>query len=340
MNPKLLFEQLLTRQDLSATQMQEVIHACMTGEFSDVQIATFLALMRMKGETVNELTAAAKVMRKLAHKIDLGNNAIDIVGTGGDGRNTFNISTACSFVVAAAGITVAKHGNRSVSSRSGSADLLEQAGFVLNLSDSQIQTCINQCDLAFLFAPHYHPAMQHARAARQQLGIRTLFNLLGPLINPAQVKRQVVGVFSTNWLKTIATVLSNLGSERVLVVSSQDGLDEISITAPTEVIEYQEGNFKQWFIFPEDYGLKHPSLDQIIVDSPQQSLELIQSVFSGNPGPARDIILLNSAAAIYCAKDGISFNSAIEEARIAIDSGNANNCFNKLRLLTQNLSKE
>lgn len=340
MKPKLLFEQLLTRQDLSATQMQEVIHACMTGEFSDVQIATFLALMRMKGETVNELTAAAKVMRKLAHKIDLGNNAIDIVGTGGDGRNTFNISTACSFVVAAAGITVAKHGNRSVSSRSGSADLLEQAGFVLNLSDSQIQICINQCDLAFLFAPHYHPAMQHARAARQQLGIRTLFNLLGPLINPAQVKRQVVGVFSTNWLKTIATVLSNLGSERVLVISSQDGLDEISITAPTEVIEYQEGNFKQWSIFPEDYGLKHPSLDQIIVDSPQQSLELIQSVFSGNPGPARDIILLNSAAAIYCAKNGISFNSAIEEARIAIDSGNANNCFNKLRLLTQNLSKE
>lgn len=340
MKPKLLFEQLLTRQDLSATQMQEVIHACMTGEFSDVQIATFLALMRMKGETVNELTAAAKVMRKLAHKIDLGNNPIDIVGTGGDGRNTFNISTACSFVVAAAGITVAKHGNRSVSSRSGSADLLEQAGFVLNLSDSQIQTCINQCDLAFLFAPHYHPAMQHARAARQQLGIRTLFNLLGPLINPAQVKRQVVGVFSTNWLKTIATVLSNLGSERVLVVSSQDGLDEISITAPTEVIEYQEGNFKQWSIFPEDYGLKHSSLDQIIVDSPQQSLDLIQSVFSGNPGPARDIILLNSAAAIYCAKDGISFSSAIEEARIAIDSGNANNCFNKLRLLTQNLSKE
>ncbi|AAU26922.1 TPA: anthranilate phosphoribosyltransferase [Legionella pneumophila] len=340
MKPKLLFEQLLSRQDLSSDQMQEVIHACMTGEFSDVQIATFLALMRMKGETVNELTAAAQVMRQLAHKIDLGNPLIDIVGTGGDGRNTFNVSTACSFVVAAAGIKVAKHGNRSVSSRSGSADLLEQAGFILNLSDSQVQNCINQCQLAFLFAPHYHPAMQHARAARQQLGIRTLFNLLGPLINPAQVKRQVVGVFSTNWLKTIATVLANLGSERSLVISSQDGLDEISIAAKSEVVEYRDGNFKQWFISPEDYGLKHSSLDAIIVDSPEQSLHLIQSVLSGDSGPARDIVLLNSAAAIYCAKDGISFDAAIEEARIAIDSGKANLCFNKLRLLTQTLNKE
>ncbi|KGP62531.1 anthranilate phosphoribosyltransferase [Legionella norrlandica] len=339
MNPKLLFEQLLSRKDLDPEQMQEVIYACMTGAFSDVQIATFLALMRMKGETVNELTAAAKVMRQLAHTIDLGSNLIDIVGTGGDGRNTFNVSTACSFVVAAAGIPVAKHGNRSVSSRSGSADLLEQAGFVLNLPDEQIKNCIQQCGLAFLFAPHYHPAMQHARAARQQLGIRTLFNLLGPLINPAQVKRQVVGVFSPSWLKPIATVLANLGSERILVISSQDGLDEISVAATSEVIEYHNGNFKQWLISPEDYGLEHPSLEEIIVDSPQQSLNLIQSVFSGKPGPARDMVLLNSAAAIYCAQNGISFDSAIEEAKNAIDSGKAKNCFNKLRLLTQNLSK-
>ncbi|MCL9683479.1 anthranilate phosphoribosyltransferase [Legionella maioricensis] len=340
MKPSLLFEQLIAKQDLTSAQMQEVIHACMTGQLNDLQIATFLALMRMKGETVNELTAAAEVMRQLAHSIELGANLIDIVGTGGDGKNTFNVSTACSFVVAASGIPVAKHGNRSVSSRSGSADLLEQAGFVLNLSDVQMQTCIRQCNLAFLFAPHYHPAMQHARTARQQLGIRTLFNLLGPLINPAQVKKQVVGVFSNSWLKPLATVLANLGSEHVLVVSSQDGLDEISIAAPTEIVEYKQGAFKEWLLLPEAYGIKHQSLDPIIVDSPQHSLELINAVLAGHKGAARDIVLLNSAAAIYCASDDLSFDLALEQAKTAIDSGKAAQCFNQLRLLTQTLTKE
>lgn len=340
MKPNQLFEQLIAKKDLNAAQMQEVINSCMTGQFSESQIATFLALMRMKGETAEELTAAAKVMRQLAHSIDLGKNLIDIVGTGGDGRNTFNVSTACSFVVAGSGIPVAKHGNRSVSSRSGSADLLEQAGFVLNLSDSQMNICIEQCGLAFLFAPHYHPAMQHARAARQQLGIRTLFNLLGPLINPAGVKKQVVGVFSKSWVKPLAKVLANLGSERALVISSQDGLDEISIAAPTEVMEYQHGVFREWLITPEHYGINYSTLDAIIVDSPQQSLELIESVFSGNPGPARDMVLLNSAAAIYCATEGLTYNAAIDLAKTAIDNGKASQCFNKLRLLTQTLNKE
>jgi anthranilate phosphoribosyltransferase len=340
MKPSLLFEQLIAKQDLTSVQMQEVIHSCMTGQLNDLQIATFLALMRMKGETINELTAAAEVMRQLAHSIDLGTNLIDIVGTGGDGKNTFNVSTACSFVVAASGIPVAKHGNRSVSSRSGSADLLEQAGFVLNLSDVQIQTCIKQCNLAFLFAPHYHPAMQHARTARQQLGIRTLFNLLGPLINPARVKKQVVGVFSNSWLKPLATVLANLGSKHALVVSSQDGLDEISIAAPTEIVEYKDGIFKEWLLLPEEYGIKHQSLEPIIVDSPQHSLELIDTVLSGHKGAARDIVLLNSAAAIYCASDNLSFDLALEQAKKAIDSGKAAQCFNQLLLLTQTLTKE
>ena len=335
MKANLLFEQLIAKQDLSTMQMQEVIHACMTGLFSDTQIATFLALMRAKGETVDELTAAADVMRQLAHNLDLGPDLIDIVGTGGDGKNTFNVSTACSFVVAAAGIPVAKHGNRSISSRSGSADLLEQAGFILNLSDQNMQNCIKKCGLAFLFAPHYHPAMQHARTARQQLGIRTLFNLLGPLINPARVKKQVVGVFSNTWLKPLAAVLANLGSDHVLVVSSQDGLDEISIAAPTNVVEYKNGVFKEWLIIPEEYGLKHQSLDAITVDSPQQSLDVIQDVLAGKPGAARDIVLLNSAAAIYCAQGGHSYAKALEQAKSAIDSGKAAQCFEQLRQLTQ-----
>jgi anthranilate phosphoribosyltransferase len=340
MKANLLFEQLISRKDLTMSQMQEVINSCMTGQFTEAQVAVFLALMRMKGETVSELTAAAQVMQQLAHPINLGNNLVDIVGTGGDGKNTFNVSTACSFVVAAAGVAVAKHGNRSVSSRSGSADLLEQAGFILNLSDNQMKSCIEQCGLAFLFAPHYHPAMQYARIPRQQLGIRTLFNLLGPLINPAGVKKQVVGVFSSIWLKPLATVLANLGSERALVVSSQDGLDEISIASPTEVIEYKRGTFHQWLITPEEFNINHNSLDAIIVDSPQHSLELIQKVFAGTPGAARDMVLLNSAAALYCAHEEHSFASALEQAKTAIDSGKAAECFAKLRQLTQTFNKE
>ncbi len=334
-----LFEHLLAKQNLSTEQMHEVIHACMSGHYNDLQIATFLALMRMKGETAEELTAAAQVMQQLAHPLDLGNNLIDIVGTGGDGKNTFNVSTACSFVVAAAGFSVAKHGNRSVSSRSGSADLLEQAGFVLSLSDKAVQSCLKECNLAFLFAPSYHPAMQYARVARQQLGIRTLFNLLGPLINPARVKRQVVGVFSSQWQKTLATVLANLGSERSLVISSEDGLDEISIAAKTHVIEYYQGTFSEWSIVPQDYDMHH-ALDEIIVDSPAQSLQLIQSVLAGEQNAARDMVLLNSAAAIYCAKDQSTYEEALEKAKIAIDSGKAAQCFNQLRQLTQTLSKE
>lgn len=333
-----LFEFLIDKNNLNSEQMHTVIHQCMNGQFNDSQIATFLALMRMKGETATELSSAAKVMRELAHPIFLGDNLIDIVGTGGDGKNTFNVSTASSFIVAAAGYKVAKHGNRSVSSRSGSADFLEQAGFALNLSDEQIQACIQQCNLAFLFAPHYHPAMQHARAARQHLGIRTLFNLLGPLINPAQVKRQVVGVFATKWLEPLAQVLAHLGSERALVVSSFDGLDEISIATPTQVLEYKEGLYNSWVLDPKEYGLAHPSLDELIVDSPQKSLTIIESVLGGIKGPARDMVVLNSAAAIYCAT-AYPFTQAIEQAQEALDSGKAATLFTKLRQLSQSFKE-
>lgn len=340
MKPNLLFEQLIAKENLDSTQMREVIHHCMTGQFNDPQIATFLALMRMKGETAEELTAAASIMSELAHPIDLGPNLIDIVGTGGDGKNTFNVSTACSFVVAATGITVAKHGNRSVSSRSGSADLLEHAGITLNLSDEQMQQCVKDCGLAFLFAPHYHPAMQHAKAARQHLGIRTLFNLLGPLVNPAQVKKQVVGVYPNLWLEPIAQVLANLGSERSLVVSSRDGLDEVSIAAPTDVVEYRQGTFKKWVIEPSDYGLSHATLDGIDVDSPAESLDLIRQVFAGKTGSARDMVVLNSAAAIYCFHEQLSFATAIQQAQSVLANGKAAECFARLSSFTQQFKKE
>jgi anthranilate phosphoribosyltransferase len=340
MKINLLFEQLIAKQHLTIAQMKELMRACMSGELSDPQIAGFLTLMRAKGETVEELSTAAQIMREFAVPIDLGKQLIDIVGTGGDGKNTFNVSTACSFVVAATGIAVAKHGNRSVSSKSGSTDLLEQAGFSLDLNEQQTKKCLEQCNLAFLFAPTYHPAMSHARYARQQLGIRTLFNLLGPLVNPAHVSKQVVGVFSPIWLKPLATVLAHLGSERALVVSSDDGLDEISIAAPTQVLEYHQGSYTNWTINPSDYGISHPNLDAIIVDSPKQSLELIQAVFSGERGAARDMVLLNSAAAVYCAKQSTSFAQALEQVAHTIDSGNAAQVFSTLRDLTQKLTKE
>ena len=335
MNTSKLFEQLIEREHLSDSQMQQVVKSCMSGELTDVQIATFLALMRMKGETVDELTTAAKIMQQLAHTIDLGDDLVDIVGTGGDGKNTFNVSTVSSFVAAAAGLRVAKHGNRSVSSSSGSADLLFHAGFELNLSDTAINHCMKQCNIAFLFAPHFHQSMQHARKARQQLGIRTLFNLLGPLINPASVRKQVVGVFASHWLEPVANVLANLGSEHALVVNSHDGLDEISIAAKTDVLEYQHGQFKRWTIDPHEFGLAHPNLDAIIVETPAQSLALAESVFSGLAGPARDIVILNTAAALYCADKCTTYANAIEKAAKAIDSGLAGLRFCQLRDLTQ-----
>ena len=337
MNITPLFEQLISHDSLSNTQIQQVIKSCMSGDLNEVQIASFLALMRMKGETVDELTAAAKAMQQFAHPIHLGEGLIDIVGTGGDGKNTFNVSTVSSFVAAAAGLKVAKHGNRASSSRSGSADLLSHAGFVLNLTDQALQSCIQQCNITFLFAPHFHQALQQARSARQQLGIRTLFNLLGPLLNPAQVQKQVVGVYAKHWLKPIAEVLANLGSERALVVHSQDGMDEISIAAPTDVVEYQAGEFKEWTINPEDYGCFHKNLDAIVVETPAQSLTIAESVFSGISGPARDIVLLNSAAALYCSDTKTNFSDALTKAALAIDSGLAGQRFFQLRDLTQAL---
>lgn len=310
------------------------MQACMSGELSDAQIAAFLALIRMKGETVLELTSAAQMLIKFAHHIDLGADLIDIVGTGGDGKNTFNVSTISAFVAAAAGASVAKHGGASVSSKSGSANLLEQAGFKLNLTDKQLEQCMQQCNISFLYAPHFHPALAYAKNARQQLGIRTLFNFLGPLVNPANVKRQVVGVFARAWLEPLAKVLANLGSLRAFVVNSRDGMDEASISAITDVVEYHQGEFKSWSINPKEYGCFHPNIDGIVVDSAKQSLALAQDLLNGQPGPARDIVLLNAALALHCAELTANFEEALAKAKQAIDSGEAARRFEQLRELT------
>lgn len=331
MNLAPFLEQLLSGRDLDSEDMSRIMTACMTGDLSDAQIAAFLALMRMKGESSTELTAAARVLLGQAHCVDLGPDLVDLVGTGGDGKNTFNVSTTSSIVAAAAGARVAKHGNRSVSSRSGSADLLSAAGIELNLDEAQLRRSLQETNLCFLFAPHFHQAMQRVRNARQQLGIRSFFNLLGPLINPARVKRQVVGVFDARWQQPLADVLVNLGSERFLLINSRDGMDEVSIAAITDVLEYREGQYSRWTINPGDYGLAHDTLDGIVVDSPQQSLEHMEAVLQGLPGPARDIVLLNAATALYCANVATHFADALALAAQAIDSGQAQRCFTQLK---------
>ncbi|MFP5504803.1 MAG: anthranilate phosphoribosyltransferase [Gammaproteobacteria bacterium] len=312
------------RHDLSHAEMTDVMRLIMTGQATPAQIGGFLIGMRMKGETVDELAAAAQVMRELAARVEFGGaHLVDIVGTGGDGSSTFNISTASTFVVAAAGGRVAKHGNRAVSSKSGSADLLEAAGVKLDLYPEQVHKCIDEIGVGFMFAPMHHSAMKHAVGPRKEMGVRTLFNLLGPLTNPAGAQHQVLGVFSRDWVEPIAEVLKQLGSVHALVVHSEDGMDEISIAAPTEVAELKGGAIRRYRIAPEDFGFARGDLAALKVADAQESLAIIRDVLAGKPGPARDIVVLNAGAAIYAADLVDSLPAGIAKAAEVIDSGAA-----------------
>ncbi|MGM0594159.1 MAG: anthranilate phosphoribosyltransferase, partial [Pseudomonadota bacterium] len=276
-------------ENLSSEQMQQAMRLIMTGQASDAQIGGFLIGLRMKGETVDEIAAAAGVMRELASGVEVaGDHVVDIVGTGGDGSNTFNISTASTFVVAAAGGTVAKHGNRSVSSKSGAADLLEAAGVKLDLSPEQVARCIAEVGVGFMFAPMHHSAMKHAIGPRKEMGVRTIFNILGPLTNPAGAPNQLLGVYSEALVEPLAQVLQKLGSNHVLVVRSDDGMDEISIGAPTRVAELKNGSIDTYTVQPEDFGLKRADISALAVEDAAQSLTVVKRVLGGEPGPARD----------------------------------------------------
>ena len=273
----------------------------------------------MKGETVEEITAAAQVMSSLASHVEINaDNVIDIVGTGGDGISTFNVSTAASFVAAGAGANVAKHGNRSVSSKSGSADLLEQAGANLNLESEQVARVIEQAGVGFMFAP-----MRHAITARKEMAVRTVFNVLGPLTNPANVKRQVVGVFDLTLTQTLAEVFQQLGSQHTLVVHSDDGMDEISICAPTSISELRDGKLQHYKVKPEDFGLSAAPVESIMVASPEESLKVIDQILAGETSAARDIVVLNAGAGIYVAGLADSLAQGIKLAQESIDSGKA-----------------
>jgi len=322
---------LLNKQNLSADEMREVMRIIMTGQATDAQIAGFLIALRCKGETIDEIAAAVEVMRELASKVNVtGEHVIDTCGTGGDGANTFNISTTCAFVVAAAGGQVAKHGNRSVSSSCGSADLLEAAGINLNLTIEQVARCVNDIGVGFLFAPKYHGAMKFTIGPRKEMAVRTLFNLLGPLSNPAGAPNQLIGVFAKEWVEPMAQVLKKLGSQHVLVVSADDGLDEISIAAQTNVAELKDGVVSTYTITPEAVGFKRASLQELAVIDAASSLTMVKAVLDNQSGAARDIVALNAGAAIYAANITDSLLAGIDKAQEVLASGAARAKFDAL----------
>lgn len=315
---------VMAHEDLTDAEMTTVMQRIMSGEATPAQMGGFLIGLGMKGETVPEITAAARVMRELATQVKVtAPHLVDTCGTGGDGQGTFNISTATAFVVASAGGYVAKHGNRSVSSSSGSADVLEAAGACLELTPEAVATCVEEVGVGFIFAPLHHQAMRHAIGPRREMGVRTVFNLLGPLTNPAGAPNQLLGVFATRWVRPMAEVLRALGSQRVMIVHSEDGLDEISIGAATQVAELKDGVITEYRLQPEDFGMQQVDLSSLRVDSAQQSLEMIQAVFDGRPGPATDLLALNAGAAIYVAGIESTLGAGVARAQSLLASGEA-----------------
>ncbi|MEA3303623.1 MAG: anthranilate phosphoribosyltransferase [Pseudomonadota bacterium] len=320
-------------------EMTDVMRTIMTGGATAAQIGGFLIGLRMKGETVTEITAAAKVMRDLAEKVSAPHDhLVDTCGTGGDSSGTFNISTASAFVTAAAGARVAKHGNRSISSKSGSADVLEAAGVRLDITPAQVSECIQETGIGFMFAPAHHSAMKHAIGPRREMGVRTIFNVLGPLTNPAAAPNQVIGVFSRELLEPLAEVLKNLGSRHVMVVHARDGLDEISIAEKTDIVELKDGQIFHNRISPEEFGMQYHSLETIRAEGVQQSLQIIRDVLANNAGPARDIVTLNAGAAIYTAGIAVTLKQGVDAASAAISSGAAMDKLDQLIACTQRYS--
>ncbi len=319
------------KRDLTAEEMNATMQLIMTGEATPAQVGGFLVGLRMKGETIDEIAAAANVMRELASKVDVDKkHLVDTCGTGGDSSGSFNISTASAIVVAAAGGKVAKHGNRSITSKSGSADVLETAGVNLELSPEKVAQCVNEIGVGFMFAPMHHSAMKHAIGPRREMAVRTIFNVLGPLTNPAGAPNQVMGVFSKELVEPLAHVLQRLGSEHVLIVHAEDGMDEISIATPTFVAELNNDEVSTYTIQPEDFGMQRASLEEIRATDSAHSLEIIKSVFENKAGPAKDIVSLNAGAAIYAAGLTSTLAEGVKKAQEVIAAGAVNEKLDQL----------
>lgn len=309
--------------NLSEAEMAECMKEIMEGKATDAQIGALLTALRIKGETVEEITAAARIMRQKATMINAPEGVIDTCGTGGDMSHTFNISTAVAIVVASVGVPIAKHGNRSVSSRSGSADVLEALGVKIDLSPEKVERCLFETGFGFLFAPLFHPAMKYAIGPRKEIGIRTIFNILGPLTNPAGAKRQILGVFADRLTDPLAQVLGNLGAEDVMVVHGEDGLDEITISDGTKVSRFRDGKIDNFFLTPEDFGLKRSDVKELLGGDKDENAKILLQILKGEKGPKRDIVLINSAAALVVAGRIEDFKEGVMIASEAIDSGRA-----------------
>lgn len=331
---------LINNQDLSFDEMSALMQNIMTGKYTPAQIAGYLIALRCKGETVTELTASVQVMRSLASQVDVKledqEYLIDTCGTGGDGSQTFNISTTSAIVASSVGVKIAKHGNRSVSSKSGSADVLESLGISVNLTHEQISNSIHEIGIGFMFAPNHHPAMKYAGPVRKELGVRTLFNLIGPLTNPANAKRQILGVFDSQWVRPLAEVLKELGSEHVMVVHGSDKLDEISISGETFVAELLNGEINEYKLIPEVLGLERGCLDDLRVSSIEESKEILLNILQNKvetqkQKSAKNIVLANAGAGIYVSGLAQSIIEGIEMAQFAIESGKAFEKFNQLK---------
>ena len=315
--------QLVKREDLTSEVMEQVMEEIMTGEAKDAQKASFLTALSMKGETIDEITSAAKVLRSHCERFLNDMDVLEIVGTGGDGSNTINISTLSSVVVSAAGIPVAKHGNRAASSKCGTADCLEALGVKIDCAPARSAQILKDINLCFLFAQKYHPAMRFVGAVRKEMGIRTLFNVLGPLANPAGATMQLFGVYSEELVEPLAHVLRNLGVKRAMVVYGRDSMDEISLSAETKVCEFKNDEFKSYVIKPEDLGLTRCNKEDLVGGTPQENAAIVNDILGGAKGPKTDVVLLNAGAAIYLASDGITLKDGIEKAREIIVSGKA-----------------
>ena len=314
---------LVKRENISTEIMEQVMEEIMTNQATDAQKASFLTALAMKGETIDEITAAAKVMRSHCEKFLNDMDVLEIVGTGGDGSNTFNISTLSSLVVSAAGIPVAKHGNRAASSKCGTADCLEALGVKIDAAPARSAQILKEINICFLFAQKYHTAMRFVGGIRKEMGIRTLFNILGPLANPAGASMQLLGVYSEALVEPLAHVLSNLGVKKAMVVYGTDSIDEISLSAPTKVCEVRNGEFKSYEITPEMFGLKRCKKEELIGGTPVENAKIATDILEGKQGAKLDAVLINAGAAIYIASDGITMNEAIDKARNIINSGKA-----------------
>lgn len=325
MTPQEALQRIIAHQEIMHDDMVSLMRQIMQGDISPVLIAAIITGLRVKRETIVEITAAAQVMREFASKVAVPDHThlVDTCGTGGDSLHTFNISTAAAFVAAAAGARVAKHGGRSVSSKSGSADVLEALGVNLNQTPQQVAQSVGEIGVGFMFAPNYHAAMKHAAPVRRELGIKTLFNILGPLTNPANAKRQVLGVFNADLVETLAHVLQRLGSEHVLIAHGSDGLDEITITGETRIGELKNGQVNVYTVRPEDFGLKTSPIEAIQVTNSEHAKTMLLSVLENTAGTARDIVLMNAGAAIYAAGVTDTLAQGVQSALRAIESGAA-----------------